>query len=108
MLLLMFSLAGVPPTVGFYAKLAVIQAIVDVNLVWVAVIAVLFAVVGAFYYLRVIKVVYFDQLEEVLVPYRQLPASRALLGLNAMVLVAILPWVGNVLSICETAIASLR
>ena len=108
MLLLMFSLAGVPPTVGFYAKLAVIQAIVDVNLVWVAVIAVLFAVVGAFYYLRVIKVVYFDQLEEVLVPYQQLPASRALLGLNAMVLVAILPWVGNVLSICETAIASLR
>lgn len=108
MLLLMFSLAGVPPTVGFYAKLAVIQAIVDVNLVWVAVIAVLFAVVGAFYYLRVIKVVYFDQLEEVLVPYQQLPASRALLGLNAMVLVAILPWVGDVLSICETAIASLR
>lgn len=107
-LLLMFSLAGVPPTVGFYAKLAVIQAIVDVNLVWVAVIAVLFAVVGAFYYLRVIKVVYFDQLEEVLVPYQQLPASRALLGLNAMVLVAILPWVGDVLSICETAIASLR
>ena len=108
MLLLMFSLAGVPPTVGFYAKLAVIQAIVDVNLVWVAVIAVLFAVVGAFYYLRVIKVVYFDQLEEVLVPYQQLPASRALLGLNAMVLVAILPWVGDVLSICETAITSLR
>ncbi len=107
-LLLMFSLAGVPPTVGFYAKLAVIQAIVDVNLVWVAVIAVLFAVVGAFYYLRVIKVVYFDQLEEVLVPYQQLPASRALLGLNAMVLVAILPWVGDVFSICETAIASLR
>ena len=108
MLLLMFSLAGVPPTVGFYAKLAVIQAIVDVNLVWVAVIAVLFAVVGAFYYLRVIKVVYFDQLEEVLVPYQQLPASRTLLGLNAMVLVAILPWVGDVLSICETAITSLR
>ncbi len=107
-LLLMFSLAGVPPTVGFYAKLAVIQAIVDVDLVWVAVIAVLFAVIGAFYYLRVIKVVYFDQLEEVPVPYHQLPASRLLLGLNAMVLVAILPWVGNVLSICETAIASLR
>ena len=107
-LLLMFSLAGVPPTVGFYAKLAVIQAVVEVNLVWVAVIAVLFAVVGAFYYLRVIKVVYFDQLEEVPDSFNRLPASRMLLGLNAMVLVAILPWVGNVLAICETAIASLR
>ncbi len=107
-LLLMFSLAGVPPTVGFYAKLAVIQAVVDVNLVWVAVIAVLFAVVGAFYYLRVIKVVYFDQLEEVPVPYHPLPASRSMLGLNAMVLVAILPWVGDILSICESAIMSLR
>ncbi len=108
MLLLMFSLAGVPPTVGFYAKLAVIQAIVDANLVWVAVIAVLFAVIGAFYYLRVIKVVYFDQLEEVPTPFNQLPASRMLLGLNAMVLVAVLPWVGDVLSVCQTAIASLR
>ncbi len=107
-LLLMFSLAGVPPTVGFYAKLAVIQAVVDVNLVWVAVIAVLFAVIGAFYYLRVIKVVYFDQVEEAPANFNQLPTSRMLLGLNSMVLVAILPWVGNVLAICETAIASLR
>ena len=107
-LLLMFSLAGVPPTVGFYAKLAVIQAVVDVNLVWVAVIAVLFAVIGAFYYLRVIKVVYFDQMEDVPPSFNRLPASRMLLGLNAMVLVAVLPWVGSVISICETAIASLR
>ena len=107
-LLLMFSLAGVPPTVGFYGKLAVIQALVDVNLVWVAVIAVLFAVVGAFYYLRVIKVIYFDQLEDVPVTFKQLPTSRMLLGMNAMVLVAILPWVGDVFSICETAIASLN
>jgi NADH-quinone oxidoreductase subunit N len=60
MLILMFSMAGVPPTVGFYAKWAVIMAIIDKGLIWLAVIAVLFSVIGAFYYLRVIKFMYFD------------------------------------------------
>lgn len=60
LLIILFSLAGVPPTVGFYAKLSVLQAVVDVNLVWLAVYAVFFSVVGAFYYLRVVKVIYFD------------------------------------------------
>ena len=59
-LMLMFSMAGVPPTIGFFAKLAVIQAVIDVQLTWLAVVAVLLAVIGAFYYLRVIKLVYFD------------------------------------------------
>ena len=107
-LLLMFSLAGVPPTVGFYAKFAVIQAIVDAELVWVAVIAVLFAVIGAFYYLRVIKVVYFDSLKEQPMPFFTSPNSRMLLGVNAIAVVAVLPWVGSVIAICEAAIASLR
>ena len=107
LLLLMFSLAGVPPTVGFYAKLAVIQALVDANLVWVAVVAVVFAVVGAFYYLRVIKVVYFDQLEEQPSTVAAMPGMRMVLGINAIALVAILPWVGDVIAICHTAIASL-
>jgi NADH-quinone oxidoreductase subunit N len=60
MLLLMFSLAGVPPTVGFYAKLAVLQSVVEIGYVWLAVAAVLFSVVGAFYYLRIVKLMYFD------------------------------------------------
>jgi NADH-quinone oxidoreductase subunit N len=60
MLILMFSLAGIPPTVGFYAKWAVIMAVVDEGLIWLAVVAVLFSVIGAFYYLRVIKFMYFD------------------------------------------------
>ena len=107
-LLLMFSLAGVPPTVGFYAKLAVIQALVDAELVWVAVVAVLFAVVGAFYYLRVIKVVYFDDLSDTPVPFQQSPNSRILLGVNAIALVAILPWVGTAIAICETGYRQLE
>jgi NADH-quinone oxidoreductase subunit N len=61
MLLLMFSLAGIPPTVGFYAKLAVLQAVLGAGQVWLAVVAVLFALVGTFYYIRVVKVMYFDE-----------------------------------------------
>ncbi|MFZ3043201.1 MAG: NADH-quinone oxidoreductase subunit NuoN [Thiobacillus sp.] len=60
MLLLMFSMAGVPPTVGFYAKLAVLQAAVEIGYVWLAVAAVLFSLIGAFYYLRIVKLMYFD------------------------------------------------
>ena len=64
MLLLMFSLAGIPPLVGFYAKLSVLQAVVQAGFVWLAVLAVLFSLVGAFYYLRVIKLMYFDAPED--------------------------------------------
>ncbi|HEX6004148.1 MAG TPA: proton-conducting transporter membrane subunit, partial [Burkholderiales bacterium] len=60
MLLLMFSMAGVPPTVGFYAKLSVLQAVINAGYVWLAVLAVMFALIGAFYYLRVVKLMYFD------------------------------------------------
>ncbi len=60
MLILMFSLAGVPPMAGFYAKLAVLQAVVNAGMVWLAVVAVLASLVGAFYYLRVVKLMYFD------------------------------------------------
>jgi NADH-quinone oxidoreductase subunit N len=60
MLLLMFSLAGVPPTVGFYAKLSVLQAVLGAGHVWLAVVAVMFALVGTFYYIRVVKLMYFD------------------------------------------------
>ena len=63
MLLLMFSMTGIPGTVGFYAKWLVLQALVEAGLVWLAVLAVLFAVIGAFYYLRVLKAVYFERIE---------------------------------------------
>ncbi len=63
MLILMFSMAGVPPTVGFYAKLAVLQAVIDVDMLWLALVAVLFSIIGAFYYIRVIKLMYFDEPE---------------------------------------------
>lgn len=59
-MILMFSLAGIPPMVGFYAKLAVLQAVVNAGFVWIAVVAVIFSLIGAFYYLRIVKLMYFD------------------------------------------------
>jgi len=64
MLILMFSMAGVPPTLGFWAKLAVLSAVVDVNMTWLAVVAVAFSIIGLFYYLRIIKVMYFDEVTD--------------------------------------------
>jgi len=61
MLIFMFSMAGVPPTVGFWAKLSVLSAVVDINMLWLALIAVFFSIIGVYYYLRVIKLMYFDE-----------------------------------------------
>ena len=108
-LLLMFSLAGVPPTVGFYAKFAVIQALVSVGQIWVAIVAVLFAVVGAFYYLRVVKVMYFDAPPEQEMPTPTIMReSKVLMSMNSLLLIGILPWVGGVLALCNFAISSLQ
>lgn len=60
MLLFMASLAGVPPLVGFFGKLMVLKAVIDAGRLWLAIAAVVFAVIGAYYYLRVIKAMYFD------------------------------------------------
>lgn len=64
MLIVMFSMAGVPPTLGFYAKFTVLQAALEAGFVWLVVFAVLMAAVGAFYYLRVVKLMYFDEPED--------------------------------------------
>ncbi|HRQ15407.1 MAG TPA: proton-conducting transporter membrane subunit, partial [Promineifilum sp.] len=60
MLIVMFSMAGVPPLLGFYAKFAVLAAVVEVGRTWLAVAGVVFSVIGAYYYLRVVKLMYFD------------------------------------------------
>lgn len=61
MMIVMFSMAGVPPTVGFFTKLLVLKALVDAHMTWVAIVGLVFAVIGAFYYLRIIKIMYFDE-----------------------------------------------
>ena len=60
MLMMMFSMAGIPFFVGFFAKFSVLQAVVAAGYMWLAIVAVLFSLIGAFYYLRVVKLMYFD------------------------------------------------
>jgi len=81
----MFSLAGLPPTIGFYAKFTVFEAAIDVGLVWLVVIGVMTSLVGAFYYLRVVKLMYFDDpLDDS--PIESRGDTRALLSLNGIAL----------------------
>jgi len=84
----MFSMAGVPPTVGFYAKLTILQALVQVDMVWLAVLAVLFSVIGLFYYLRIVKVMYFDKpLAEQTTTIKEALDVKVLLGVNSLSLI---------------------
>jgi len=103
MLVLLFSLIGIPPMVGFYAKLAVLQSVLATGQVWLAVFAVLLSLVGAFYYLRVVKVMYFDDA----VDTTAIAANadmRVTLSLNgaAVLLLGILP--GPLMAVCAYAI----
>ncbi|WP_051279118.1 NADH-quinone oxidoreductase subunit NuoN [Chitinilyticum aquatile] len=89
MLMVMFSMAGIPAFVGFFAKLSVLRALVDSGLTWLAVVAIVFSLIGAFYYLRVVKVMYFDEPEgELLAPAGELDA-KLLLSLNCLLLLVL-------------------
>jgi len=92
MLLLMFSMAGVPPTVGFYAKLSVLQAVINAGYIWLAVVAVLFSLIGAFYYLRLVRLMYFDAPSDT-APIAPRSDVRLLMSANglAVLLFGILP-----------------
>jgi NADH-quinone oxidoreductase subunit N len=99
MLLLMFGLAGVPPTVGFWAKVQVISAVLDVGMTWLAAVAVLLSVVGAYYYLRIVKLMYFDE------PIGTDPveadrAFRLVLSLNGLAVLALGLFPGLLLALC--------
>ncbi|QWD77282.1 NADH-quinone oxidoreductase subunit NuoN [Polynucleobacter sp. MWH-Svant-W18] len=87
-LVMMFSLAGIPPTVGFAAKLGVLEALVDAEHTFLAIIAVIASLIGAFYYLRVVKVMYFDEPEHE-VTVSGSGAARGILGLNAILVLVL-------------------
>ena len=103
MLFFMFSTAGVPPFVGFFAKLYVIQAVLNVNMTWLAVAAVLFSVIGAFYYLRIIKVMYFDKATNEKLIGANL-GFRILLSANAIAVLLLGLFNGRLLDVCIRAI----
>ncbi len=99
MMVLMFSMAGVPPFLGFWAKLAVLQAVISVDLIWVAVVGVLFSVVGAFYYLRVIKLMYFDKAEDER-PIEAAPDLRYTLSINGLAVLGLGLFPGGLMALC--------
>lgn len=102
MLLLMMSMAGIPFLVGFYAKLAVLQAVVSAGLVWLAILAVVFSVIGAFYYLRVVKVIYFDRSEGSVPVEAQLDTQIAI-SINGLLVLALGLYPTALMSLCATA-----
>jgi NADH-quinone oxidoreductase subunit N len=103
MMVMMFSLAGIPPTVGFYAKLAVLEATMNAGLTWLAVLAVITSLFGAFYYLRIVKLMYFDSPQDT-TPIAGDLGKRALLAFNgvAVLVLGIVP--GPLMSVCLNAI----
>ncbi len=106
MTVFMFSLAGVPPMVGFFAKLAVIQALVTTNVtlyIVLAVVAVLASLVGAFYYLRVVKVMWFDAPQRTASTHRG-QGVTALLALNGAAVLLFGPFSGGLMAMCRDAI----
>jgi NADH-quinone oxidoreductase subunit N len=106
MLVIMFSLAGIPPTVGFYAKLTVLSAVINAGQIWLAVVAVVLSLIGAFYYLRIVKLMYFDEPKDA-TPAPGHDGMRLLLSANGIALLALGLLPQPLLSLCFIAIKSL-
>jgi len=105
MAMVMFSMAGVPVFVGFFAKWLVIQAALNAGLFWLALLAVIFSVVGAFYYLRVVKLMYFDD------PVNEEPINapvdfRAMMSLNGILMLGLGIFSGSLISVCMNSFGS--
>jgi len=101
-LCIMASLAGVPPFLGFWAKLAVLRAALQGDMLWLAIVGIVFAVVGAFYYLRIVKVMYFDEPVGELVPRDDRPLQVAF-GVNALALLVLGIFWNPLMSWCQQA-----
>jgi len=104
MLLAMASLAGIPPLFGFFAKLLVLKAAIDAGMMWLAIIAIVFAIIGCYYYLYVIKVMYFDKPEqETALVLPQDKPLRWLLSLNGVALIVLGLFWGPLIGWCYQA-----
>ena len=105
MMIVMFSLAGLPPTVGFFAKLSVLQAVLDAGYIWLVVYAVLLSVVGAYYYLRVVKLMYMDEpAGEITIDERK--DMRFVLSVNALAILALGIFPAALMDLCARAITA--
>ncbi len=106
-LAIMASLAGVPPFLGFWAKLVVLRAAIGADMLWLALVGVVFAVIGAFYYLRVIKVMFFEEPTEQATPVIGSDMQmRGLFTANALLLLVLGLFSGPLLAWCERALGA--
>ncbi|RMD80297.1 MAG: NADH-quinone oxidoreductase subunit NuoN [Gammaproteobacteria bacterium] len=106
MAVLMFSMAGVPPFLGFWAKFTVLQSVVRADLVWLAVVGVIFAIIGAYYYLRVVKLMYFDRPAEGLPPLPEGGEARVLVSLNGLAVLLLGIYPAGLMGLCAGAFAA--
>ncbi len=104
LLLSMFSLTGIPPMAGFYAKLAVLQALVGAGHIAIAVVAVLFSLIGAFYYLRVVKMAYFDEPEGEPVLIDNGIITSGLMSVNGLLIIVLGVLPGGLMALCVSVI----
>jgi NADH-quinone oxidoreductase subunit N len=104
MLIVMFGMAGVPPFVGFFAKLYVLRAVIDIGMSWLAVVAVIFALISAYYYLKVVKFMYFDRAQQEAKAIHSSLDMRWVLSANglAILVLGILP--GPLMTLCARVI----
>ncbi|MBN9230649.1 MAG: NADH-quinone oxidoreductase subunit N [Legionella sp. 40-6] len=105
MLIVMFSMAGIPPTVGFFAKLLVLKALVDVHMTWVAIVGLIFTVFGAYYYLRIVKIMYFDE-PIYIEPVIMSRGNRLILSLNCLSLIVLGLFPSSLIVYCVNAFAN--
>ncbi|MFA6179527.1 MAG: NADH-quinone oxidoreductase subunit N, partial [Candidatus Methylopumilus sp.] len=103
MMITMFSMAGVPPTLGFYAKFTVLQAALQAGFIWLVVFAVLMAAVGAYYYLRIVKLMYFDEPQDH-TPIANNAEMNMVLSVNAIGLLILGLMPQHLMEICAYAI----
>jgi NADH-quinone oxidoreductase subunit N len=103
MMILMLSMAGVPPFVGFWAKWSVLREVVSSGVTWLAVVAVAFAIIGLFYYLRIIRLMYFDRADNP-APVSSTPDMRVMISTNALAILALGIYPGGLLALCAAAL----
>lgn len=103
MLILMFSMTGVPPFLGFWAKWFVLKGLVDMGYVWLAALAVVFSIIGAYYYLRVVKLMYFDKAEN-MTAIKASRQMRLVLSINGLALLVIGLMPGSLMAVCLAAL----
>nr|WP_287601054.1 NADH-quinone oxidoreductase subunit NuoN [Thiothrix sp.] len=105
MMLFLFSMAGIPPTVGFYAKLSIIQAVMQAGYLWPAVFMVVVSVIGAFYYLRAIKMMYFDKPDDT-APITAELDFNVLISVNGILMLVLGLFPGFLMGVCSLAIGA--